>query len=197
MMTHDEERIGVLARYLPTHVVGAEIGVYKGNFTHHLLEVLLPRTLHLIDPWYLAGLEWDWAKGDRSTTNALAGLIQRFSNELVSGRVLLHIGRDFETLPTFPDETFDWVYLDTSHQYKKTLEELRLLRSKVKSDGFITGDDWRPDPAHRHHGVFRAVRQFVGEEPYEIVYASEADQQWIIRQSLRSGVPAEPDPQRH
>jgi hypothetical protein len=83
-------------------------------------------------------------------------------------------------LPQFPDRYFDWVYIDTLHFYEHTRDELALLKTKVKVDGVIAGDDWLPDPSHRHHGVCRAVTEFVQAEPYELIYADEQDLQWAI-----------------
>ena len=176
----DVERSRVLARYLPSNAVGAEIGVHKGRFTQHLLETLRPTRLQLIDPWYLDGLEWTWGGGDRSTTNALAAIIQRYSSELASNQLVLDIGYDLEVLSSVDDGTFDWVYLDSTHQYEHTLAELRLLRAKVKPGGFISGDDWRIDPAHKHHGVCRAVRELVEAQDLELLYASDEDLQWVV-----------------
>ncbi len=57
----------------------------------------------------------------------------------------------------------------------------------MKPSGVIAGDDWVGDPDHPHHGVSRAVKEFVSERPYELVYADEADLQWAIRARPRSG----------
>lgn len=37
----------------PTDSVGAEIGVFKGEFTAHILRRVQPKELHLIDAWWL------------------------------------------------------------------------------------------------------------------------------------------------
>jgi hypothetical protein len=182
----DAARIDALARHVPPGGVGAEIGVHKGYFTRRLLDGLDPEQLHLIDPWYLIGREWNWGLPDRSTVNALCGILHSYTDDLVSGRVALHIGWDLEILERFPDATFDWVYLDTTHSYQQTLDELRVLGRKVKPDGVIAGDDWRSDPDHHHHGVCRAVRVFLEEAPYELVYDSDDDQQWVLRREASS-----------
>lgn len=44
----------------------------------------------------------------------------------------------------------------------------------------IIGDDWRPDRGHPHHGVSRAVRDFVREAPRERVAAGPGAQ-WSLR----------------
>jgi hypothetical protein len=175
------ERSQILARHIAPGGVGAEIGVHKGYLSRYLLDVLQPSQLHLIDPWYLDGADWTWGSGDRSTTNALAEIVRRYAGELTSGRVVLHIGFDLEVLAGMPDASLDWVYLDTTHAEVHTLAELELLRLKVKPGGLITGDDWRSDPRHRHHGVAVAVRSFVEDNGYDLVHASDADQQWVIR----------------
>ena len=36
---------------LPSQSAGAEIGVWRGSFTHKIYRVVQPRVLHLIDPW--------------------------------------------------------------------------------------------------------------------------------------------------
>ena len=90
----------------------------------------------------------------------------------------MHVGDDLETLRTFPDRYFDWVYLDTSSRH--SVKELDLLHVKVKANGII-GRRLADDPAHRHHGVCRAVREFMAREPYELLYANETDKQWAIR----------------
>lgn len=179
----DTARISALERQVPAGGVGAEIGVHKGDFTERLLTQLQPVRLHLLDPWYLIGPEWNWGLPDRSTINALCGILKRYSNELVRGQVVLDIGWDEQVLATFPDATFDWVYLDTIHKFHHTRNELRVLARKVKPGGIIAGDDWYLDPSHLHHGVCRAVRLFLDQEPYELLYASDDDHQWLIRRA--------------
>jgi hypothetical protein len=168
---------------LPKGGVGAEVGVHKGFFTPVLLEVAEPRRLHIIDPWYVLGREWNWGAGDRSTVNALARIMKRFEAELAEGRLVLHIGDDLEVLPRFEPGTFDWMYFDTTHAYEQTCKELRLAEALVKPDGVICGDDWRDDPAHAHYGVRVAVEEFCAERGFRLAYASAADRQWAVRRA--------------
>ena len=89
------------------------------------------------------------------TANALAAIIRRFAKELSSSRLVLHIGYDLDTLRTFTDDSLDWVYLDTTHQYEQTLKELQVLRSKVKPAGSFrgtTGDRSLPPASRRVQG---------------------------------------------
>jgi hypothetical protein len=38
----------------------------------------------------------------------------------------------------------------------------------VKSSVIFCGDDWRPDPNHMHHGVYKAVNEFILKYNYEL-----------------------------
>jgi SAM-dependent methyltransferase len=95
-------------------------------------------------------------------------------------RCEFHIGNDLEILPTFPDGYFDWVYLDTSHEYRHTVGELEILRTKLKETGLIAGHDWYPDPNHELHGVYRAVTEFCLSQGWKIVWLDEWTQ-WAIK----------------
>jgi hypothetical protein len=183
---------------LPSGGIAAELGVYKGDFSRELLDLAKPERLHLVDLWYLFGREWHFGRrSDRSTVGALKQVLDRCADELVSGRVRLHIGDDLVILETFPDRYFDWVYVDSVHAYEHTRLELEILTRKVKKGGLITGDDWIEDPAHPHHGVCRAVREFVAAAPAELVYAGAEDLQWALRNpGPLSAAPARPPTER-
>lgn len=136
----------------PTGSICAEIGVFRGRWTRHILEVTRPRELHLIDAWWeLYGdffPDWgDYTEFGHLGTRRAYDDTQRIIAETASTatKVVTHVGDDCEILESFPDEYFDWVYLDTSHTYDDTTRELEVLSRKVKRDGFISGDDWLDD----------------------------------------------------
>lgn len=174
-------RAGFVDAVLPKGGVGAELGVFKGRFSHVLLEGSKARRLHLVDPWYLLTPRWHWGIGDRSTVGAVRRILRRWHAEIEAGRVVVHIGDDREVLASLDDHSLDWVYVDSSHDYQHTVEELALLRHKVRPGGIIAGDDWQPDPSHPHHGVHLAVMELVSSGSCEVVYADAGDQQWAIR----------------
>ena len=171
----------LIQQYLPKEGIGAELGVLKGNFSKILLEYSSAKELHLIDPWYFLDAHWTWAGGNTSTVDAVIKILKENKEEINNRRVFVHIQDDVKVLNDFPDYYFDWAYIDSSHAYDHTKAELALLVKKVKKEGVICGDDWRPDPAHRHHGVYKAVMEFVMENNYEVVYSSSENLQWFIK----------------
>jgi len=182
-----EMRMRALEPYLAPNAVAAELGVLKGDLSRPILRALKPAKLHLVDPWYLLGPEWSWEKGDRSTYRALAGILKDFDEELTSGQVVLNIAFDQDFLAALPDGYFDWVYLDTTHEYEHTKVELELLQKKVKASGVISGDDWRPDPKHPHHGVYKALQELLARGEYEVLYSNTENLQWAIRRKAPTG----------
>ena len=181
-----ERRLRALKPLLREHAVAAELGVLKGDFSRLIVRELRPARIHLVDPWYLLGAEWQWEQGDRSTAHALAGIRRDFASEIARGQVVINIAFDQDFLATLPDNYLDWAYLDTTHEYEQTKIELQLLQRKVKPSGVIAGDDWQPDPAHPHHGVYQAVQEVIAQGEYRILHADARDLQWAIGRVTRS-----------
>ncbi|MCO6045246.1 class I SAM-dependent methyltransferase [Aeoliella sp. ICT_H6.2] len=180
-MRRSKARIELLRPLLPRDGVAAELGVFEGLFSELLMEHMRPQRLHLIDPWFQLSGIWDWASGKPSTVDAVRRILKRWQKEIENGTVRVHIDDDTLILPRFDDAYFDWVYIDSSHQYEHTKRELDLLVSKMKPTGVIAGDDWRPDPNHRHHGVCVAVREFVEASDYELILQDEPTAQWALQ----------------
>jgi SAM-dependent methyltransferase len=182
-LNNRKNRGDVINKHLPPGGVGAELGVLNGQFSRVLLDFCLPKELHLIDPWYFLDSHWSWASGNNSTVEAVRRILKEFKVELEQKRVFVHIEDDLVVLERFPDNNFDWIYIDSSHQYMHTFMELEILKKKIKPNGVICGDDWRPDINHRHHGVYKAVNEFMNKEGYSLIYASSENLQWFIKKT--------------
>lgn len=175
-------RAGFVAKFIPKQGVGAELGVYCGDFTRVLLDVAEPEKLHLIDPWHLLCDDWTrFGVWGPTTREALATVEQRYADEIAAGRVIVHVADDLELLLTFDDNSLDWAYIDTIHTYDQIAAELAVLETKVKPDGIICGDDWVNDPNHPSYGVKLAVDDFCENCNHELVYASDDDAQFAIK----------------
>lgn len=172
-----------MLKHLPKNSVGAEFGVFTGEFSRVLLQSVSPKELHLIDPWWKEYGENfpSWVKDRRLTTRRAHQLTEKrvdpFRNKT---NVKIIVEHALEYANKMPEKYFDWVYLDTTHSYEDTIEELNVLKYKVKDDGYIAGDDWQADKNHRHHGVYVAVQEFTRQEPFEIIYADNY-RQWCLR----------------
>jgi predicted O-methyltransferase YrrM len=76
--------------------------------------------------------------------------------------VTIHRGFSDRVLPTFTDKSLDWIYIDGNHYYDYVRRDLDLAMAKVRSGGFIAGDDYTWG-AKEGLPVRRAVQDFLEE----------------------------------
>ena len=156
---------------LPYHNAVCEIGVDVGNYSSDILKRCNPNILHLIDPWvYIDTPDYknDTVNVDNSRQEEkYKYVLERFSSNISSGQVKIHRGFSYDIIPTFPDEYFDWIYVDGMHTYYGALKDLNLCYSKIKYDGFILGHDYSNHEIARYmnFGVIEAVSDFVTYNP--------------------------------
>ena len=142
---------------LPRGKAGAEIGVWRGDFSAKILAVAKPSVLHLVDPWdfspqypkrWYGGLI---AKSQHDMDATFDGVVNRFKGDL---RVRIHRDRSADFFARFT-EPLDWVYIDGDHSLEAVLYDLRSAWRCVNPEGILCGDDldWvdadgtRPIPA--------------------------------------------------
>ena len=178
-------RVRLLER-LPRGAVCAEIGVWKGDFSERILEVLRPARLHLIDPWHaVAGESYEeaWyggklADGQAAMDAIYASVLERFERERRAGVVEVHRLPSREAAERFGDGELDFVYIDGNHRYEFVRADLEAYAPKVRPGGFLAGDDygvtgWWED------GVTRAVDEFARSGRASVV--SLEDRQFLLR----------------
>lgn len=139
-----------------------EIGVWKGDYSNEILQ-RKPSELHLVDPWkFQPEFSSKWyggkiAKQQNDMDNIYNSVVKRFMGKPV------HIHRGFSSnlYNEFEDSYFDWVYIDGNHEYDYVLDDLKNYLPKVKSGGFLCGDDyvWKND--NNELTVKNAVLEFI------------------------------------
>lgn len=140
----------------------AEIGVAAGDFSEMILQINKPQKLHLIDAWH----------SERYNNSLERSVKQKFARELESKQIILNKGLSTDILPEFEDHYFDWVYIDTVHDYHTTAQELTICREKVKDGGIIAGHDFSMGNwvGNVKYGVINAVYEFCKKYDWEIIY---------------------------
>ncbi|HXC55333.1 MAG TPA: class I SAM-dependent methyltransferase [Rhizomicrobium sp.] len=152
-----------LLERLPKGGVGAEVGVWKGDFSQALLETARPRALHLIDPWLFdASFPQRWYGGARAGGQADMDAIHDGVVAWFAGRteVRVHRAPSLAAAATFADGTFDWVYIDGDHSADAVLKDLGAWRPKLRSGGLLCGDDYRWRDEQGRASVKDAVARF-------------------------------------
>lgn len=169
-------RIDVLARYLPCHGVGAEIGVHLGDFSEKLLHRFAPRELHLIDPWHYededvyAGARYGGqAFGKQQEMDERFEYVEeRFAEQISSGVMKIHREYSNVALTSFPHQYFDWIYIDGNHLFEFVKKDIEISLKKVKSGGVVGGDDYRNGGWWRG-GVRKAVDEIAAHDLADLV----------------------------
>jgi hypothetical protein len=172
-----KERYEVIKKYLGRGSVGAEIGVYKGGFAEFLLAHC--KKLYLVDSWYRGGGYWQTEIPNDSRVDTLISILQIHREEIHSGQIVPIVEYSVNFLRSMDDHYFDFLYIDASHRYETTKQELEVAIRKVKPSGYILGDDYDADPSSKQHGVYRAVNEFVEEQRAELVL--NRGRQWGVR----------------
>jgi hypothetical protein len=177
-----KDRLFVL-QYLPANSTGAELGVFTGLFSAVLARQRKLSKVTFVDPWWTIYGECypDWGPytdfGRVRTRRAFETAKRRISG---FPNRFMEITSSCEWLERQPNDSLDWIYLDSTHSYDGTKQELKLINRKLRKTGLICGDDWASDRNHHHHGVFLAVNEFIREEGFEFVLCG-VNGQWIIR----------------
>ena len=142
----------LMMTYFPVNSIVAEIGVDKGDFTKIIIDTCSPKKIHLIDSW----------SSTRYPEEKYKFVRNRFNVEISKNIVELNRGFSTSILENFPDNYFDWVYLDTDHGFEVTYSELLILHKKVKSGGIISGHDYcrYSSNGNSRFGVIEAVNKF-------------------------------------
>jgi len=120
---------------------GAEIGVQEGIFSKHILDIWEGKKLYLIDAWrHFEGYE-DIANGDHNVQlNALAKTFMTVYPAFDRATIIRELS--VEATKLFPDDFFDFVFLDANHKYENVKEDLEAWFPKIKKGGIFCGHDY-------------------------------------------------------
>jgi hypothetical protein len=155
-----------LLHYLPKNSVGAELGVYLGEFSQEILNSVRPDKLYLIDVWDFIELSYKdkLMRNHKSQHNNYRTVLKKFYN--ISNTFMIRAKTDIVS-EVFPSEYFDWVYIDADHSYEGCMNDLTNCDPLVKNDGLILGHDF---DEISFPGVIRAVQEFVKSRGYYLTY---------------------------
>lgn len=148
-----KNRIRMLER-MPKNGRCAEIGVWNGGFSGVILEVTQPRELTLIDPWeLLSGQdEGEWTHKKHQNHEFMQGMYTNVARNYAHlPNVKISKGFSAEVLETFPDNYFDWLYIDGNHLYEFVRKDVEIAFRKVRTGGIIAGDDFYWKKNERQH----------------------------------------------
>jgi len=118
--------------------VGAEIGVYKGDFSRWLCKGGLK--LYSIDPW----LSYDGYVYDKVHRQARQEVLYQSAKDRLAPYPNCTIIRkkSMDALEDFEDESLDFVYIDGNHFFEYVANDIAGWSKKVRKGGIISGHDY-------------------------------------------------------
>jgi hypothetical protein len=143
----------------------AEIGVFEG-FNFNLMIQHNPEVAIGVDAWISDGIP---ARNDSGYTQERLNEMHNKVMEMVKDKPFVKIYREYthNAAERFPDNYFDLIYIDADHTYEGCLQDIKDWYPKVKSGGFVTGDDYTRARAKYTgvvFGVIEAVDEFFKEK---------------------------------
>ena len=150
-----------MLEYLPKNSVVAEVGTQYGRFAEKIISITKPKKLHLID------YNFDLFKAEVTREQKTI-----FQEGIENGTVELHEGDSSTILGSFPEEYFDWIYIDADHAYEGVCKDIDRGYTKLKSDGMMIFNDYTNWSVCEimPYGVAKAVNEFCIANNWEIVF---------------------------
>jgi len=126
---------------------GAEIGVDKGSFSHHLLSKSDLKMMYCIDPWID-----DFGSGHQEgyfdpSGNTRKSQCEETLREFVdTSRVELVQATGLRASEEFPENSLDYVYIDGDHSLEGIFQDIYAWTPKVRVGGIVSGHDYKDGP---------------------------------------------------
>jgi hypothetical protein len=121
--------------------VGAEIGVYTGNYSEVLCKGNPEMKLYSIDPWTVyesEGVDELYAQDQK----ALDGFYEETKTRLAPYNCEIIRKPSMEAVKDFKEGSLDFIYLDANHDLKHVTEDIDAWAKIVRSGGIVAGHDY-------------------------------------------------------
>jgi len=144
--------------------IGAEIGVYRGEYSQVLLDKNPNLKLYLVDPWFTVEF------GDYSNKEKQRRNFSLTRQNLVGRNVEYIVKSSHDALTNIPDASLDFVYIDGSHYFDDVMFDLIEWTKKVRVGGIVSGHDYFH---HHNFGVVIAVDMYTRAHGINEVFVTQ------------------------
>ena len=144
----------------------AEVGVWKGEFAESILTNCNSIELYaMIDPWKNLN---DWNKPFNVSENEFSDVYSEAMSRtnFAKEKIQIYRERTISAAIKIDDESFDLVYIDGDHTLRGITIDLINMLPKVKTGGFLCGDDFTHSP-QQHSAEFEPTLIF----PFAVYFA--------------------------
>ena len=157
---------------IPKGGVAIEVGVAYGDFSEMIINEIKPKKFYGLDIFSIkAGREpWGMHLLEESKMTHFEFYKNRMSK--IDCKIEISKGFSWEELSKFPDNYFDYIYLDADHSYDSVKKDLYQIDRKIRKEGLIQINDYAffNILGFVPYGVKRAVNELIIEGDYEMIY---------------------------
>lgn len=155
--------------------IGAEIGVYRGDFSKEIYAIAEPKMLYLVDAWAKYP---EYEKDSLCHTNQEGNYNDtkaQMAHAIRAGRCEVIRGFSADVAKAWAGQKLDWLFLDSIHTYPFVLEDLREWSKHIVEGGVIMMHDYteREAALAMDFGVIKACTQFCEEAGWEVFVVTE------------------------
>jgi len=152
-------------------IIAAEVGVWKGHNTEHIIKVLPIKKIYAIDPWIPFSSSEHDAKTMSIAEQATRKRLSRYGNkvEIIKSTA----DKAVKLLP----EKMDFIYIDGNHDYEYVKNDIENYYKKLRVGGILAGDDIQN--RRIPNGVAKALAEFTVKK--KIDFFIEAPDWWLIK----------------
>lgn len=165
-------------------LIGAEIGVLRGDTAYRVLNNRSLITHIMVDPWKVPSPGSTYAgqvkekNAQKSQADHEKAYQQTVKNtKKFAKRAIIYRMTSIEASKKIDDYSLDYVFIDGDHSYIGCKKDIELWMRKIKPGGWIGGHDYKHESRPDLWGIDKAVTEWFG------MYTIEEDYNhtWFVR----------------
>lgn len=173
MIAAEQRAHAVLSRLPDGPLVGAEVGVFDGRMSRHLLE-RADLTLYMVDRWDPPTPSYA-ASGDPRATEDMGAAMDAARRATAFAGTRARLVREATPDAAIHFSAIDFAFIDADHSYEAVAADIESWRHTLKPGGLLCGHDY----GDRRFGVTRAVDEACRERAWALELGE--DRTWFVR----------------
>lgn len=158
------DRFSAIDYVVPDNARYLEVGVGDGHYSENVVSKKSLRSMHLLD----------FFNNDHPSGTYTSATHKEFiQNKFINNSPTLFAGNSADIMPQLIPGSYDYIYLDASHDYDGVLTEINAAAKLCSTTGVIGVNDYTYYSPHdgEFYGVVEAVNTFLYENPEWMVLA--------------------------
>lgn len=150
---------------IPQGAIVAELGVFRGDFSDVMIKSINPQMFVAIDLF----MEDSFFSSNKCSHYQY--YTSRFQDYIKKGKMKVLKSLSWEGLEAFPDDYFDYIYIDAGHDYDSVLKDTRISYKKIKHGGIIQYNDYiiYDYVMGMTYGIAAVVNSFINNTKSEVI----------------------------